>query len=142
MRQRLGPALPSQRSGRLINVSVSQNGPSLSNIGDEVGIRYWSVFITFRLYDNPLGRAWRLRAAKADVFSVMKGLYTSRLAVYNVEMIGVFPIGRQGAREVPVIKAYLSHAQAQSIPWKRWGREDEGLFWANLSYSWVDHQFA
>ncbi len=102
-----------------------------------------SVFIEFRLYDHPLGRAWRLRSAKADVFSLLKALYTSRLPVYDVELVGLFPL-RSGKTLVDsrALVAFIDHPTADRIPWKKWGRDNEGRLWSMLDYRHLDARFA
>lgn len=102
-----------------------------------------TVYIEFRLYDNPLGRSWRLRTAKSDIFNVMKSLYTSQLPVYNIEMVGFYHLrGSNPASEDSALVAYMDHSIAQNIPWKRWGRDQEGRLWSLLAYHFVDPRFA
>jgi hypothetical protein len=42
----------------------------------------------------------------------------------------------------PAVIAYLDHFTASRIPWKRWGREDEGRLWLMLARRYVDPRFA
>jgi hypothetical protein len=102
-----------------------------------------SVYIEFRLYDNPLGRSWRLRTAKSDVFNVMKSLYLSQLPIYNIEMVGFYHLkGGNPASEDSALVAYMDHSVAQHIPWKHWGRDQEARVWTLLAYHYVDPRFA
>jgi hypothetical protein len=102
-----------------------------------------AVYIRFRLNNHPLGKAWRLRAAKADVFAVMQALFTSQLPIYSVEMVGLFPVSTgKGTKEEPVLVVYMDHLTASTIPWKRWGRESEGRLWAMLPSRYIDPRFA
>jgi hypothetical protein len=143
----LGPGgYPPQPRSRLDSVKLLPAVPDLgppTYIGEEKLHRFRSVLITFRLNNHPLGPAWRLKAAEADVFGVMKTLYTSQLPVYDVQMVGDFPL-KQGksVKSQPAVIAYLDHFTAARIPWKRWGREDEGRLWTMLARHYVDPRFA
>ncbi|MGH2444284.1 MAG: hypothetical protein ACRDFX_14100, partial [Chloroflexota bacterium] len=103
---------------------------------------YRSVSLVFRLNDHPLGKVWRVRAARADVFTVMKGLYVSGLPIYDIHMIGLFALPSNGKkRETEAVRVYESYAAANRIPWKRWGREHETALWNSLSFKYVDPRF-
>ncbi|HEX6508875.1 MAG TPA: hypothetical protein VF221_14705 [Chloroflexota bacterium] len=102
-----------------------------------------SVFIEFRLYDHPLGKSWRLRSAKADVFTLLKALYTSRLPVYGVELVGIFPLPSGNTRkDTRALVAFIDHPTAARIPWRRWGRDEETRVWSLLDFKHVDPRFA
>jgi hypothetical protein len=124
---------------KLVNVS------SLQELIDPVAgaTRYRSLVVQFRLDDNPLGPTWRLRTAKADVFSMLKALYTSGLPVYDTLLIGLYPL-KSGTTtsETQALVAYETHADATRIPWRQWGRDREGTLWNNLSSHSVDPRFA
>ena len=143
--RQLGPAgYPAPRKSRLIHVSLVPAIPEVGSSPPGPGMPdYQSVFIVFRLNDHPFGRAWRLRAAKADVFGVLKALYTSQLPIYDVEMDGMFPL-RSGTsvRDQRTVIARIDHHTAEQIPWKRWGRDQEGRLWSSLSYRYVNTRFA
>lgn len=140
----LGQAYPNVKLHRLIQLRLD---PVSSALDPEARIRVpphsRSVFIEFRLYDHPLGKSWRLRSAKADVFSVLKALYTSRLPVYDVELVGVFPL-RNGkvVQDSRAMVAFIDHPTADRIPWRRWGRDNEARLWALLDYKHLDSRFA
>jgi hypothetical protein len=106
--------------------------------------RYRSVWIQFRLNNHPLGKSWRLKAAKADVFTVLKALYTSQLPIYDVWMVGKFPLGpKNTGAEGTALFVYIDHRTAERIPWKHWARgTDEGRLWASLTTAYVDPRFA
>lgn len=138
----LGPTTNGTQQ-RLVSVSLLRVH-SLEAVADPVTNvdQYRSVNILFRLNDHPLGKSWRLKAAKADVFALMKTLYTSDLPVYDVEAIGLFPLhGKGGTEETQAMIAYETHDQAARIPWKNWGRENEGVLWNRLPYKAVDPRF-
>lgn len=139
----LGPG-PGQTRTRLLSIQVET--PVSDFIPPESPHRlsqYRSVTITFRLNDHPLGPLWRMKAARADIFGVMKALYTSQLPIYDVQMNGVFPVRKSNKiRTQTVVVAYLDHYTASQIPWKRWGREAEGRLWAMLTDHYVDPAFA
>jgi hypothetical protein len=104
--------------------------------------RYRSIYVVFRLNDNPLGPSWRLRSAKADVFNVMKALFTSGLPVYDVLMSGLFPLkSGNTTTEAQAVVAYETHDDSSKVPWRQWGRESEGAVWNLLSYHSVDPRF-
>lgn len=142
----LGTAsVPAGRGPRLLDVTTQPAGPLV--VAPDAGVRlahFRSIFIHFRLNDHPLGKSWRLKAAKADVFTVLKALYTSQLPIYNVEMVGEFPLnGKNKPSEDSVLIAYMDHASAERIPWNRWSRgADEGRLWAALDEHYVDPHFA
>jgi len=104
---------------------------------------YRSVYVKFRLNDNPLGSSWRLRTAKADVFAILKALYSSGLPVYDTLLVGVYPLtsGKEN-KEAQALVAYETHDDAVKIPWRQWGRENEAVVWNHLSYHSVDPRFA
>jgi hypothetical protein len=138
----LGP-YTSEKQKRLISVSLL-NVHSLEAVADPLSDLggFKSATIYFRLNDHPLGKPWRLRAAKADVFAVMKSIYTSDLPVYDTELIGVFPLPTKKGKIVSrAVIAYETHDAAGKIPWKNWGRENESVLWNRLPYHWVDPRF-
>lgn len=141
--KQLGPSLTGQKTARLVSIQVLP----VVNLPEqyqprEIDPRFRSIYIEFRLNDHPLGKVWRLRAAKADVFAVLKALYTSNLPVYDVEMVGRFPLPqRKKLRESDAVIAFMSHNEAQHIPWKRWGRDHEAQVWSELSYKIVEPGF-
>lgn len=143
----LGPGgYPPQARSRLISVNLLPAVPDLgppTYIGEERLRRFRSVLITFRLNNHPLGPSWRLKAAQADVFGVMKTLYTSQLPVYDVHMVGDFPL-KQGnsVKSQPAVVVDMDYFTASRIPWKRWGREAEGRLWSTLARHYVDPRFA
>jgi hypothetical protein len=141
---RLGLAYPAPKTPRLLNVDVAEAGPVLPDSTSPITPhKERAVYIRFRLNNHPLGRAWRLKAAKADVFAVMQALYTSQLPIYSVEMVGIFPIStRKGVKDEPVLVVYMDHLTASTVPWKRWGRESEGRLWAMLPSKYIDPRFA
>ena len=105
--------------------------------------KYRSAKIVFRLNNHPLGASWRFRAAKADVFALLRALYTSDLPIYDVELIGTYPVkSGNTTSEGQVLIAYESHDAATRIPWRRWGRDKEATVWSSLSYHQVDRRFA
>ncbi|MGH2448082.1 MAG: hypothetical protein ACRDFS_05700 [Chloroflexota bacterium] len=140
----LGPSYPNPRLARLLSLTlVPVAPPVLRRIGPSPIDRLRTVVIVFRLNDHPLGKAWRLRTAKADVFVVMKSLYASQLPIYNVEMIGEYPMPRNHVRKLRrVLTAFLDHTTASQIPWKHWRRTDESTLWSMLTYSSVNKAFA
>lgn len=139
--QKLGPSDTNQKTSRLISLHLL---PVDISSGDTYAdARYRTVAIVFRLYDHPLGPAWRVRAAKADVFAVMKALYSSGLPVYDTEMQGRFPLpsGKQ-YRAQTVLDAFMSYRVASRIPWKHWARDQEGELWNLLPYKYIDSRFS
>jgi len=143
--RQLGPgAYPAPRKSRLDYVQLTPAvSEPVAKSGPQLLPAYQSVYIVFRLNDNPLGRVWRLRAAKFDVFTVLKALYTSQLPVYDVEMDGNYPISRRKpVCEGHALVAIMDHSTAELIPWKRWGRDQEARLWSSLSYTCVSPQFA
>ena len=140
----LGSAYPLQRGPRLVRLSLVRPGSVLPPPNSpKPSPHYRSVYLTIRLNDHPLGRSWRLRAAQADVFQLLKALYTSRLPIYRVQISGTFPL-RRGATtaERQVLVAVMNHPTAERIPWKRWGRDHESQLWAMLDYKIVDPGFS
>jgi hypothetical protein len=73
----------------------------------------------------------------------MKALYTSPLPVYNVTMLGRFPLP-QGKKlvEQTALQAFLSYETANKIPWRLWTRKDESTLWSRLTSKRVDSRFA
>jgi hypothetical protein len=142
--RQLGLEPSSAKTPRLLDVKLR---PAIVHLLDPESAspfgHYRSVDLEFTLNDHPLGRAWRLKAAKSDVFSVMKALYTSGLPIYNVEMVGKFPL-RSGKVLKPrtAVIAYLEFYRASKIPWHRWDRGKESQVWSMLTYHWVDPRFA
>jgi hypothetical protein len=142
--RQLGPGISGQKTGRLVSLQLQpvELVPSRF-LPTRLDPRYRSVVVVFRLLDHPLGKVWRLRGAKADVFGLMKALYTSGLAIYNVDLLGQFPLPQgKVVRDTRAIDAYMSHDQAEHIPWKRWDRTHEGQCWSLLSYKYVAPGFA
>jgi hypothetical protein len=142
--RQLGQAYPNVKLRRLIQLRLDPVSAALDPEGRaDVPPHARSVFIEFRLYDHPLGKAWRLRSAKADVFSLLKALYTSRLPVYDVELVGVFPL-RSGrtVQDARALVAFIDHPTADRIPWRRWGRDNEARLWSLLDYKHLDARFA
>jgi len=143
--RQLGLGYPNGKVPRLVNVTLHAVAPQNAAPNQTTGrlFHYDSVDIEFRLVDHPLGRAWRLRAAQGDIFKVLRALYTNSLGVYDVKMVGVFPL--QAGKTVKVQNALvvrMSHKTAETIPWKRWGRESEGRLWSILTYRYLDPRFA
>jgi len=140
----LGSAYPLQRGPRLVHLSLVHSESLLQPpTSPKISSHYRSVYLTIRLNDHPLGRSWRLRAAKADVFQLLKALYTSRLPIYRVQITGIFPLRRgRTAAEQQVLVAVMNHPTAERIPWKRWGRDHESQLWAMLDYKVVDPRFS
>lgn len=140
----LGPGYPDSKQARLVKVTLL-GATAGFGIPEEPALAagYRSVYITFRLNDHPLGRAWRLRAARADVFAVMKALYTSGLPVYDVGITGLYPTDPSNlSKESRVLVVYMDHSTADKIPWKRWGREHEARLWQELPYKSISSIFA
>lgn len=142
--RQLGPAYPDTRAHRLLSLQLSRvRLPDVAPPQPDSGYQFRSVDIVFRLNDHPLGAGWRLRAAKADVFEVLKALYTSKLPVYSVYMDGLFPrkMGKS-MRDQPAVQVYIDYQTASRIPWKRWGRESENRLWTTLTLRYVAPWFA
>jgi hypothetical protein len=142
--RQLGPSASSPKEPRFVSLKLLPAVPIHSGIVPAEGLlQYRSIELVFRLYDHPLGRVWRLRAAKADVFAVMKALYTSPLPVYDVRMIGRFPLGAAGHKvEQTALQAYLEYGKANRIPWRLWTRKQEAQLWNTLTSKHVDPRFA
>ncbi|GAC1399571.1 MAG: hypothetical protein NVSMB52_13110 [Chloroflexota bacterium] len=139
----LGSLYPTHRLPRLVSLSLLPASPFPVPPDTSTAIsKERSVYVVFRLNDHPLGKSWRFRAAKADVFGVMKALYTSNLPIYNVEMVGLFPVVQNRKTQVgQVVVAYMSHERANTIPWKKWGREAEARLWTLLTYKSLNPRF-
>lgn len=139
----LGPGYPDSKQPRLVHISLVGRTPGFDFPEEpERGSIYRSVYIDFRLNDHPLGRAWRMRAARADVFGVMRALYTSSLPVYDVGMTGLFPMDpAHRSREARVLVVFMDHSTAQRIPWKHWGRDKEARLWQQLPYKSINRRF-
>jgi hypothetical protein len=144
--RQLGPAYPDTRVHRLLSLQLSRvRLPDVALPQPDSGYQFRSVDIVFRLNDHPLGPGWRLRAAKADVFEVLKALYTSKLPVYSVYMDGLFPRKTgtgKSTRNQPAVQVYIDYHTASGIPWKRWGRESENRLWSTLTLRYVAPWFA
>lgn len=141
--QKLGPFTDEKRA-RLVAVNLSPIS-SLEALADpRLSIsKYRSAKIVFRLNNHPLGASWRFKAAKADVFALLKALYTSDLPIYDVELIGIFPVSSgKTIAERQVMTAYETHDAAARIPWRRWGRDKEAALWSQLTYRQVNPKFA
>lgn len=139
----LGAGYPNAKQPRLESLSLVPVAPPVGAPGSQERLLdYRSIFVRFRLNDHPLGRVWRLKTAKADVFLVLKALYTSQLAVYNVQLDGSFPLGGNTRHGHPAMVACIDHHTASRIPWKRWGRENEDRVWLLLTCRYVDPRFA
>lgn len=134
----LGPS-PVKAQPRLISLSVSPAERNPFHADQILALR--TVIIKFRLNNHPLGAAWRLKAAKADVFLVLRGLYTSTLPVGSVEMRGVFPL--QSSRPKKVLEVYIDTETAAKLNWRKMSRDEvnEGRVWRALDYNWVDPRF-
>lgn len=139
----LGSLYPDHRLPRLVKLDLMPASPVPFPAETSVAVdRQRSIYLAFRLNDHPLGKAWRFQAAKADVFGLMKAYYTSGLPIYNVVLVGTFPLPQKGTtRESQALVAYMSHDTAETIPWKKWDRTDESRLWSMLSYRWVDPRF-
>lgn len=139
--RQLGP-YTSTKQARLVSLKLARVR-SLESLSDPVPHQstYRTVFIVFRLNDHPLGKSWRLKAAKADVFAVLKALYSSSLPIYDVQLTGRFPLGSTGKQPTTALVVYETHSAASSIPWRRWGREHESVLWNRLPYTYVDPRF-
>ncbi|HEX8919679.1 MAG TPA: hypothetical protein VF898_14340 [Chloroflexota bacterium] len=142
--RRLGPAYPDPKQNRLLYLYVTPaEQPSTLSLTTVKNAHYRSVYITYRVNEHPLGKSWRLRAAKADAFSVMQALYTANLGIYNVWMFGKFPEPHNGKiQDATVLIAYMDHRVATTIPWRSWGREDEERLWNRLPTKWLYPPFA
>jgi hypothetical protein len=144
--RQLGQAYPNVKLHRLIQLRLDPASPSLdpeTRSTVPVPAHARSVFVEFRLYDHPLGKSWRLRSAKADVFSLLKALYTSRLPIYDVWLVGVFPLQNgKVVQDARALVAFIDHPTADRIPWRRWGRDNEARVWSLLDYKHLDSRFA
>jgi hypothetical protein len=139
--KQLGPGYPNPN--RLISLLVLPVRPANGSPESITALaRYRSLYIEYRLLDHPL-RAWRLKTAKSEVFSLLHALYTSGLPVYNVELDGRFMLPDHGQiREERALFAYIDFEAASRIPWRSWGREHEGQVWNLLPVKSVDPRFA
>lgn len=138
---KLGPSDTNQKTSRLISLHLLP--VDIAGGDSYADARYRTVAIIFRLYDHPLGPAWRVRAAKADVFAVMKALYTSSLPVYDIEMQGKFPVSSgKHYRTQTVLEAFMSYQAASRILWKHLGRDQEAQLWNRLPYKYIDRRFS
>jgi hypothetical protein len=142
--KQLGPSASTSTLPRFVALRLLPAVPNRSGVVPAEGLlQYKSIELTFRLYDHPLGKVWRLRAAKADIFAVMKALYTSTLPVYNVAMIGRFPLPRgKNTVEQTALQAFMEYGTANKIPWRLWSRRHEGELWNRLTRKRVDSRFA
>lgn len=141
--RQLGPSLAGQKTSRLLALRLVPvvNLPERLQ-PESLDSRYRSLYIEFRLNDHPLGHIWRLRAARADVFGMLKAMYTSDLPIYNTELVGRFPLPvKHGAKDTDAVVAYISHTTASRIPWRRWGRDHELQLWELLNYKFVKSGF-
>lgn len=145
VQSQLGPAYPGPAKSRLVGpVIVSPVLPpgDVDPIQNPRLAKYRSVTVKFWLNDHPLGKPWRLRAARGDVFNLMKALYTSQLPVYNLYLQGYFHLPGSGRKRDLVLKAYMDHPTAARIPWKRMDRvTGETRVWNLLSYRYVNPKF-
>ena len=137
--RQLGPS-PEKSQPRLIKLTVSPGSPINPLQPDATG-SLRTVVIRFRLNNHPLGGTWRLRAAKADVFLVLRGLYTSGLPIGSVDMTGLWPLKTGNPRIV--LRVYLESETAARVPWRKMGRNEvnEARLWKMLNYKWVDPRF-
>lgn len=141
----LGPAYPGPARTRIIGSIILSPLFPQSDIDPTIDPRlrrFRSVTVKFALNDHPLGKPWRLRAARADVFNLMKALYTSQLPIYNVYLQGYFHLHGKPAQRQLVLRAYMDYPTAGRIPWKRWDRAaDEARLWSLLPYKYVNPAF-
>jgi hypothetical protein len=139
----LGPP-PNKAEPRLIKVAVSPGAPqrNFGPPGTQQALR--TVIIRFRLNNHPLGGTWRLRAAKADVFLVLRALYSSTLPIGSVEMVGVFPLSSKGkVSPRKSLEIYIDSDTARTLQWHKMSRDEvnETRVWRALDYKWVDPRF-
>jgi hypothetical protein len=133
--RQLGPSPSNGNQDRLVQLELA---PAESSQANHSGYR--SVGIVFRLYDNPLGRSWRRRTAEADVFEVMKAVFTSQLPIYSVTMNGIFPLPHgKKLEDQTALRAYIDHPTAARIPWGKWQRnpDTETRLWRLLSSKYI-----
>jgi hypothetical protein len=138
--RQLGPAYPDTRVQRLVQLDLL---PSESDQANSQGYR--SLLVIFRLNDHPLGKVWRLRAAEADIFEVMKALYTSQLPIYSVRMEGLFPLQVNNHTQlVRALRAFMTHKAAARIQWDHWdrNRDTEARLWKLMTQKFVAKGFA
>jgi hypothetical protein len=136
----LGPYYQDTRLARLVRLDLL---PIRSNNGNAT--RCCAVMVLYRLNDHPLGKVWRLRAAEADVFEVMKALYTSKLPIDSVRMRGQFPLTvKKRMKVVTAVIAYMDHRTAVKIQWDSWqrNRDTEARLWKLLTRVFVAPGFA
>jgi hypothetical protein len=139
----LGPLPSNPKKSRLLEVQVY---PVTSrDLGPGEILRftgYRSLLLVFRLNNHPFGKSWRVRAAQADVFSILRALYTADLSVYDVQLTGEFPLDPKHPHALqPALRTYMAYETASLIPWRRWGRDDEGRVWNLLASHWIDPRF-
>ncbi len=135
----LAPAYPNPKISRLVNLELLPP-ESRADVGSKP--RLHSVIITFRLNDHPLGKGWRLRAAKGDVFRVLKALYTSGLPVGSVHMDGEFPSGKSSEGPTYLaVTTFISLSRAAHIAWRKLDRTREDQVWRNLNRVYVNPRF-
>lgn len=141
---KLGPSQSDPRQARFISLELLPQTPAgLPPILPQDAADLHTVSVQFHLYDNPLGRSWRLRSAEADVFAIMKALYTSSLPIADVRLSGIFPMtSERKTKDQIALIAFLNRDRADKIPWKRWTRRQEITLWNALTYHWVDSRFA
>lgn len=139
----LGSSYPDIKKKRLVSLQlVTVPAATSSPNVPETEATFHSVWIVFRLNDHPLGRGWRLREAKADIFQTFKALYTSTLPVYDVHLTGIFPVRvGKSVRDRTAVVVDMTHRTAAAIPWAKWGREHEGRVWT-LTKHQISPQFA
>lgn len=140
----LGPLPSDPKKSRLLDVQLYPVTPA--EVGADGVTRYTgyrSVSLVFRLNNHPFGKSWRLRAAQADVYSILRAIYTSETAVYDVQLTGRFPLDSKHPLVLTsALRAYMAYETASLIPWRHWGRDDEGRVWRLLTSRWVDPRFA
>lgn len=139
----LGDAYPYQRQGRHVELRIVPvaGGPGGHPLPTDLA-SYRSIQVEYRLNDHPLGKVWRVREAKGEVFLVMRALYTSRFPVYSVHLVGDFPLDRRNRATVQhALNVYMDHATALHLPWARWTRADEGALWTALPRKRIDPRF-
>ncbi len=134
----LGPS-PVKSEPRLISLSVSPADRNPFHSDQILPLR--TIILKFRLNDHPLGATWRLKAAKGDVFLVLRALYTSTLPIGSVEMKGLFPLRSSTPRKV--LEVYMDSETSAKLSWRKMSRNEvnEGRVWRALDYKWVDPRF-
>lgn len=141
----LGPQPADAKKSRLLDTQLYPVSPADVDPGQAFAYPgFRSVLITFRLNDHPFGPSWRLRAAEADVFAIMRALYLSQLNIFDVQLDGKFPLNpKQPNRLQTSVRAYMSYDQSRRIPWRRWTRSaaNEARLWRTLTSVSVDPHF-